>query len=133
MTDLHRAARKIERALGVPVVIVTSEDGTVSVEINDTQLGIKFTRFLGPPSKRLANLKGLHEQIYRARGQELFRRQGGRCAICQRPMKGTENTEIDHIASRGAHGRSDVMSNLRVVHSEPCHRERHQNTQRRAS
>lgn len=40
-------------------------------------------------------------------------------------MSGLENTEIDHIKSRGANGRSDVISNLRVVHGEPCHRERH--------
>ena len=134
MSDIARVARKIERILGAPVEIVKSAEGTpLAAEINDPETQCKFTRFLGPPSKRVENLKALHEQVYRQRGRMKFTLQGGRCAICGRPMKGDENTEIDHIESRGAHGRSDVMTNLRVVHGDPCHRERHSKTQRRTA
>ncbi len=129
MSDLARLARKISRCLGVEVVLTTDYEAKtplIVATVDDReQSGNTFRVALGPPSKREDNLRRVHSMIYLARGKQRFRQQKGLCGICGKPMKGSENTEIDHIETRGAHGRSDLMSNLRVVHGEPCHRQRH--------
>jgi hypothetical protein len=135
MTDIFRLARKIERCLGVPLIFTGAPaDRAFSAHIDDSeQSRCKFTKVLWPPSAHVANLKALHEDVYKQRGRRKFEIQNGHCALCGEKMKGTENTEIDHIATRGAHGRNDDISNLRVVHAEPYHRERHNNPQRRTA
>lgn len=124
---LERAVRKAEECLGTDIFIRRDGDGApIHLEAYDDDLrGRRFTsEKLGPPSKWAQQAKAFHEEIYRARGQEAFRRQNGLCALCGKKMQGTANTEIDHKKSRGAHGRDDRLENLRAVHSS-CHRLRH--------
>lgn len=131
MLDISRAIRKVEKITGCAIT-VQCEDGVPTwIEVHDAETRRIFKQFLGPPSRQMASIKRLHEEIYHARGQAKFREQNGLCALCGLPMKGTENTEIDHIESRGAHGRDDRMSNLRAVHGRPCHHDRHNKSQRR--
>lgn len=117
--------RKVARCLGVDVVLHTATP-PFSVECFDRELGgRRFFASLGTASRRLANLKAFHEQIYHERAKRKFEDQRGLCALCGKPMKGTENTECDHIETRGSHGRDDRLTNLRIVHGVPCHRDRH--------
>jgi len=128
---LERAVRKAEKALGLEISIrlgaASPTDDTqvpIYVSANDRELrGRSFGELLGPPSQYERQVKRLHEEIYRARGREVFRRQKGLCAFCGLKMQGTENTETDHIVKR-SQGRDDRIQNLRVVDSA-CHRERH--------
>lgn len=128
--SLERHIRKIETCLGVAAWITGSNDTTDGLSpymvVIDDRLDSRktFTQFLGTSSQHKAHLDQLHNCIYRARGREKFRQQKGLCALCNKPMSGFENTEIDHIKTRGAHGRDDRMENLRVVHTA-CHRKRH--------
>ena len=123
--DLERAVRRVERITGVVIEIAAEEDGPYALTAADHELGgYAFSEPLGPRSKMEQQVKALHSQIYLARGKAKFAEQKGLCALCGRPMKGTEGTEIDHIVSRGAHGRNDHMSNLRVLDSA-CHQRRH--------
>lgn len=123
---LERAVRKAEECLGTDIFIRRDGDATpIQLDAYDDDLrGRRFSCELGPPSKYEAQAKAFHESIYRARGQEAFRRQRGLCAICGKKMQGTANTEIDHIQTR-AKGRDDSIQNLQVVHGEPCHRLKH--------
>lgn len=125
--DLERKVRAVEEILGVEVSIRYTQEGyPIGLVCNDWELrGKRFECDLSPPSKYRWQVDHFHARIYKERGQEVFRRQRGLCGICGGKMAGTSNTEIDHIETRGAHGRSDVMSNLRAVHGNPCHRKRH--------
>lgn len=136
MTDLERHVRKVSRALGVEVTILYRDnprkEPVALLCIDAEQYDRLFERDLGTPSNWERNLKIFHETIYHARGVRKYHQQKGLCAICGESLNGgTQNTEIDHIESRGAHGRDDRLSNLRVVHGDPCHRERHNPTTRR--
>ncbi len=133
MTDLERHVRKVERALGVQVSVlyrdVNGKDPhsllCIDSELNDR----RFEMDLFSPSQWERRLKIFHETIYHARGVRKYHLQSGLCAICKKSLNGgTQNTEIDHIESRGANGRDDRLYNLRVVHGDPCHRERHNPT-----
>ncbi len=121
--DIGRKLRKVERQTGATLELFSASGLIVAL---DPETGMRFEQFLGSPSQHETNIKRLHETIYHKRGEEKLRQQGFTCALCGLPLDGTSNTSIDHIESRGAHGRSDAMSNIRVVHQEPCHRERHE-------
>jgi hypothetical protein len=109
MPDLSRTVRKIERALGVPVIIKSA-----AAWIDDSkQSGHTFRRELGSPSMQISNLKALHEQVYHQRGRAKHVIQGGVCAQCGRKLG--EYGEVDHIKPRGTNGRDDRMPNLQVV------------------
>lgn len=58
-------------------------------------------------------LKALHEMVYHARGEEVYRRQEGKCAMCGRKMPANAY-EIDHKIPR-SRGRDDRIENLRAV------------------
>lgn len=123
--DLEMKVRKVARCLGVDVTLHTGSPA-FWVECFDRELGgRRFFASLGTPSRRITNLHAFHEHIYHERAKQKYADQKGICAICGAPMKGTENTECDHIESRGAHGRDDRLINLRIVHANPCHRDRH--------
>jgi hypothetical protein len=77
------------------------------------QSGQYFEKCLGPPSKREAALKALHEEVYHARGEVKYLAQKGLCAHCKRPLRGQGDT--DHIKSRGRNGRDDRLENLQVL------------------
>ncbi len=124
MLDLEKICRKIGKALGVPVVINLSDDEQSPMVAIIHDRGKRFTQFLGTPSQHKLNLQRLHEAVYHDRGRQKFEEQGGLCALCGKPMRGTEYTEIDHIKSRGSNGRDDTMTNLRVVDTA-CHEQRH--------
>jgi len=119
--DIGRKLRKVERETGAALEVIADS----VLMAHDPELGVMYNFPLGPPSTREAAIKRLHEAIYHRRGEEKLRQQGFKCALCGLPLDGTSNTSIDHIESRGAHGRNDRMVNLRVVHENPCHRERH--------
>ncbi len=125
MVDVAKLARKISRCLGGEVEIKFTDTRPSGVAFYDKDLDINFFAPLATPSSWETAIKSFHEMIYRSRGRAIFKYQGGLCAICGAAMRGTDNTEIDHIESRGAHGRNDRMENLRVVHGNPCHRKRH--------
>lgn len=126
MKDLARAIRKAEKALGSPLELVLdpATGSTIGVQAVDA-FEDRHTVYLGPPSFHIRAVEQLHEAIYRSRGRKAFKDQKGLCAICGKPMRGTENTEVDHIKSRGAHGRDDRQENLQVVHGNPCHHDKH--------
>lgn len=127
--DLERLARKVSQCLGCEVRIVYRHgmNGEIPhyLECVDTDLGGRvFSKPFTVPSRYEQEVKIFHESIYKERSRAKFVEQNGLCALCGEPMKGTENTECDHIETRGAHGRDDRLINLRVVHSV-CHRIRH--------
>lgn len=65
---------------------------------------------------RLPGQSGWSEQKLHAEIMKLF---GGMCHVCGRP--GAD--EVDHVLPL-AEGGTDTHSNLRPIHSEPCHREK---------
>lgn len=114
MIDLHRRVRKVERELRCSIHIELLDGKPYSLLIEDPELaGMRFTASVGPPSQQDRNLRLLHEQVYRARAREKYRQQRGLCAHCSRELKG--QGQCDHIRSRGAHGRSDTLSNLQIL------------------
>lgn len=87
----------------------------------------KFEVHYRTPSGAEKALKTLHSNIYRARGEATYLRQNGLCFFCGMKMPVTAY-EIDHIESRGRHGRNDEMGNLRAcctVGGCDGHRRRH--------
>lgn len=111
--DLAMKVRKVARCLGVDVVLHTATP-PFSVECFDRELGgRRFFASLGTASRRLANLKAFHEQIYHERAKQKYIEQEGKCAHCGRDLKGSG--QCDHRLSRGAHGRDDRSQNLQIV------------------
>jgi len=119
-------ARCVERATGCEIEIIWDNSDVIAFVAKDPELGREFTVQVEHRSEREKQLGKLHETVYHARGAEKYRQQEGRCAMCNRELNG--QYEIDHIKSRGAHGRNDALSNLRVVGKVfqcRCHRQRH--------
>ncbi len=122
--DLAAKIRNIERILGLEI----EHDEVMRLfTAFDTKLGV-FAAGYGKPSDAERRLKALHSEIYRARGERVYRNQKGKCVFCGRKLP-PDAWEIDHIESRGAHGRSDELANLRVCCTglDGCglHRKRH--------
>lgn len=106
--DWSAKIRKHESELGCPIAVV---DGVL--ECRDPELGgQRFRRPLGTPSQHEINLKIFHEEIYHARGRQVYRDQKGLCAMCGTKLN--QMGEIDHKEPR-AKGRDDRKANLHVV------------------
>lgn len=114
MIDLERKLRRVERCLGVPVVLRSNGDGDGSTMfVNDRkQSGLQFSQKLGTESRWERNLIKLHEAVYHARAKKKHELQGGKCSRCGKDL-GTLG-ECNHIVHR-AHGRDDSLSNLEIV------------------
>ena len=113
--DINAKARGVERCIGIDVVTTKSVTSgrVLSFSAYDPVLDRPFVTFPDRPSDAERALKKLHEDIYHARGEYVYRQQKRRCCFCDRPLP-SNAYEVDHISSRGAHGRSDAISNLRV-------------------
>lgn len=102
--------RGVGRALGLDI----EHDPVLQIfQATDPELERTFTQSYKTPSQLEHALDELHNKIYFARGAEVNRRQEGKCCFCGKKMK-RNSYEIDHILSRGAHGRNDRIFNLRV-------------------
>lgn len=64
-------------------------------------------------SHALKALSQLHTNVYRARGEKVYRRQEGKCAMCGKKMP-PNAYEIDHKHGRGR-GRSDRIEDIQAV------------------
>lgn len=118
MTDytykLEREVRRIEEVTGTEISIRKNHSVPFGLDANDMELkGQRFTCQLGPPSKYVQQSQAFHSQIYKARRQEVYRRQRGLCAECSRPLR--DRGECDHIKTRARGGRDDRLSNLRIL------------------
>jgi 5-methylcytosine-specific restriction endonuclease McrA len=116
--DYHRVIRKVERITGCTLDAITEhEDGVwrpVAFTADDPELGVKLIQAVKGKCRHsvIVAIHRLHEQIYRARREELYRRQRGCCARCK--MK-TPRMTCHHKKHRGAHGRDDRMENLEML------------------
>lgn len=121
--DLRTKARNVSRQLGCHIDIEFQPDGTpFALSCTDGELNDRpFFAVIAHPRDFEKTLRCFHEAIYHARGEAKYLEQNRECALCGLKM---DTYEIDHIESRGAHGRNDRMANLRAVHPD-CHRERH--------
>lgn len=118
--------RGVERATGCEIEIIWDNHDVIAFVAKDPELGREFTVQVEHRSERERQLSKLHETVYHARGAEKYRQQGGKCAMCNRELNGSY--DIDHIRSRGAHGRDDRMENIRCLGNAfkcSCHRQRH--------
>lgn len=122
--DLPAKIRGIERIIGLEI---RHNPELKCFETEDPDLpGRVFMACYARPSQIEVALKGLHSLVYRKRGELVFERQGRKCCFCGGEIR---EFEIDHISSRGAHGRSDVITNLRCcctgLGACGLHRKRH--------
>lgn len=118
MTDypykLEREVRRIEGVIACEISIRKERGTPTMLDTNDMELrGQRFTCELGPPSKYVQQAQALHSAIYRARRQEVYRRQHGLCAECSRPLR--NQGECDHIKTRARGGRDDRLENMRIL------------------
>ncbi len=122
---IEAKCRGVTRALGIEVQ--HSPELRLFTAV-DPVLERNFAATYKIPSRMEFALDQLHEDVYHARGAEAWKRQEGKCCFCGRYMHHM-SYEIDHVQSRGAHGRNDALSNLRVCCSglSGCdgHRRRH--------
>jgi hypothetical protein len=74
----------------------------------------------------LAAIKRLHAMVYRARREELYARQRGRCSRCD--LK-TQHLTCHHKKHRAVNGRDDRLSNMELLCTGPgtngCHDAEH--------
>ncbi len=119
--DLPAKARAVSRALGVPVTLELGPPPAFRTFCPKLERTFEVRYRLASQAERA--LKMLHDDVYWARGATVYQLQFGKCAMCGRRMMPGQY-EIDHIKSRGAHGRDDRIENLRALDSE-CHRRRH--------
>lgn len=110
--DLAAQARGVARALGIPVTLDLGPPP--SVQAFCPKLEKTFEVRYRLPSQAERALKMLHSDVYRARGEFVFKEQRELCAMCGRRIPANAY-EIDHIKSRGAHGRNDAVTNLQAV------------------
>lgn len=124
---LEAKCRGVSRALGIEVEHREAFRMFLAV---DPILDRAFVVNYRLPSQAENALLQLHEDVYHARGAEAWKLQEGKCCFCGKKMHHM-SYEIDHVLSRGAHGRNDKQENLRVCCAgfSGCdgHRRRHGN------
>ena len=108
--DIAAKARGVSRALGIEV---EHRPDFKMFCTTDPVLERSFAVTYRIPSQAENALLQLHEDVYHARGTEAWKRQEGKCCFCGKHLHHM-SFEIDHIQSRGAHGRNDALSNLQV-------------------
>lgn len=113
MLDISRAIRKVEKITGCALTVQCEDGDPTWIEVHDAETRRIFKQFLGPPSRQMASIKKLHEEIYHARAKEKHQLQGGMCAHCNKDLGNMG--ECDHIESRGRHGRDDRLFNLQIL------------------
>ena len=124
---LEAKCRGVERATGAELKIVYDGKRPIRVEASDPELDYTASVPIEFPSGAERAIKLMHALIYGRRSDAVKRRQNHRCIHCneRNPL------EIDHIRSRGAHGRDDRMANLQGVCAYPfgcdTHRRKHGN------
>lgn len=127
--DLGAKVRNVSRMLGVEVDLI--KEAPIGIELGQWRFRVEDPD-LGPlswvvqrKSDPAYDLGKFHEHVYHERGRLVYELQKELCALCGGRMR---TYEIDHIDSRGAHGRNDRIGNLQAVHpslTHSCHRERH--------
>ena len=123
LEQLQRKCRKASRELGIDVEIIEPLP-QCGWQLKSTDFDTLYLTDIGTPSKWEQGLAKHHARIYHDRGRRKLIEQNGKCAMCSILLSEHTGAEIDHIESRGAHGRDDSMSNIRVL-DRNCHRRRH--------
>ncbi len=108
--------RNVSKQLGCEITIDRNLDGSpFSFSVVDRELdGRAFFALIMRPSEFERTLSGIHEAVYRARGEAKYKEQKGLCCFCELPLNGVY--EVDHKIPR-ARGRDDRMENLQVCHT----------------
>lgn len=124
----ERAARRVEKQTGCTLSAIWDDDRVVAYTAHDPELKLCFLVAVRGKTKAAASAAVLmiHRKIYKARREELYERQGGRCGRCQAK---TDRLTCHHIQHRGTHGRNDRMVNLILlctgIGTEDCHGREH--------
>lgn len=108
---LEAKMRTVGRAIGIEVEEIPPPS-PAGFRAYCPVLDRTFSTWFVKASRAVLALKELQRQVYHARGEYVYKRQGGLCCFCGCKLP-INAWETDHIKARSK-GRDDRIENLRV-------------------